>query len=64
MGQLVLIIDTSSAMVPYWREFSAGYVTPIIKFFSDKELGRIFIFALYKVLLLTRQRQRKRLYTR
>ena len=42
MGQLVLIIDTSSAMVPYWREFSVGYVTPIIKFFSDKEHGHSY----------------------
>ena len=33
MGQLVLVIDSSSAMCPYWHDFHLGYVIPIVKYF-------------------------------
>ena len=46
MGQLVLIVDTSAAMCPYWHDFHHGYVLPIVKFFSETQSAEKTLYTL------------------
>ena len=60
MGQVVFLIDASSAMAPYWREMTTLYLSPIIsqlngftRYYSkkinvnEKSLKNKFVIATY-----------------
>ena len=37
MKQVVFIVDTTSAMAPYWKDLKANYILPIIRNFNETE---------------------------